>query len=202
MQLAHLTGAPPYYTNCFVAVSAAGHAAVIDPAAPAAAIDAVLKEQGASLTHILLTHGHFDHVSSLEALRREHGAKLCMFAQDAQGTRMLPPTAPDHCFSDGETLALDELRFQIYHTPGHTLGSCCILCGDAFFTGDTLFAQDIGRTDFAESDPAAMIRSLQKLAALPLPDGLQVLPGHEEFSTFGCEKEHNPYLSGAFLAGR
>lgn len=202
MQLVHLTGAPPYYTNCFLVISAAGHAAVIDPAAPAAAIEAVLSEQGAALTHILLTHGHFDHVPSLAALRKAHGATLCMFAQDAQGTQMLPPTAPDHCFADGETLQLDELTFQIIHTPGHTLGSCCILCGDAFFTGDTLFAQDIGRTDFAESDPAAMRRSLQKLAALPLPDGVQVLPGHEEFSTFGCEKAHNPYLSKAFLAGR
>ncbi len=67
---------------------------VIDPAAPAAAVNAALKEQGATLTHILLTHGHFDHVTSLEELRTQWGARLCMFSQDACGGRMLPPTAP------------------------------------------------------------------------------------------------------------
>lgn len=201
MQILHLTGAPPYFTNCFLLITAARHAVVIDPAAPAAAIDAALAEHGAALTHILLTHGHFDHVTSLGELRKKHGAALCMFEADAKGSSMLPPAAPDHCFADGETLRVDELAFQIYHTPGHTMGSCCILCGEYFFTGDTLFAQDIGRTDFAESDPSAMLRSLKKLAALELPADTRVLPGHEQFSTLGAEKKRNPYLSKAFLAG-
>lgn len=195
MQIMHLTGAPPYYTNCFLVISNAGNAAVIDPAAPAAAVNAALKEQGATLTHILLTHGHFDHVTSLDELRTQWGARLCMFSQDACGGRMLPPTAPDVCFADGDELRLDELTFTIYHTPGHTMGSCCILCGEYFFTGDTLFAQDIGRTDFAESSPEAMRQSLRRLANLPVPDSVQVLPGHEEFSTLGYERAHNPYLA-------
>lgn len=199
MQILHLTGTPPYYTNCFLLITAARHAVVIDPAAPAAAIGDALAEHGASLTHILLTHGHFDHVSSLNELRKKQGVTLCMFAEDAQGSQMLPPTAPDHCFADGETLQVDELSFRIWHTPGHTMGSCCILCGEYFFTGDTLFAQSVGRTDFAESDPAAMRRSLQRLAALELPEETRVLPGHEEFSTLGTEKRYNPYLSKAFL---
>lgn len=201
MQILHLTGAPPYYTNCFLVISNAHHAAVIDPAAPAAAINAALKEQNAELTHILLTHGHFDHVTSLEELRGKWGAKLCMFREDACGGRMLPPTAPDLAFEDGQTLRLDELTFTIYHTPGHTMGSCCILCGEYFFTGDTLFAGDIGRTDFAESSPGAMQKSLERLANLPAADSVQVLPGHEEFSTLGSERAHNPYLA-PYCAGR
>ncbi len=81
------------------------------------------------------------------------------------------------------------------------MGSCCILCGEYFFTGDTLFAQDIGRTDFAESSPEAMRESLRRLANLPVADSAQVLPGHEEFSTLGYERAHNPYLA-PYCAGR
>ncbi len=101
MQIMHLTGAPPYYTNCFLVISNAKNVAVIDPAAPAAAVNAALKEQGATLTHILLTHGHFDHVTSLEELRGQWGAKLCMFQQDACGGRMRPPPRPTSALPTG-----------------------------------------------------------------------------------------------------
>lgn len=195
MKAMHLVGPAPYFTNCFLLVTDAGHAVIVDPAAPAAQVKQLLEKENAQLTHILLTHGHYDHTYSLQALRSAWGAKLCMCAQDALGNEDYPATAPDVCFEDGDVLAVDELEFKVWRTPGHTPGSCCILCGELFFTGDTLFAQDIGRTDLQGGDPGQMQHSLKKLKTLPVPDEAQVLPGHEEFSTMGYERAHNPYLA-------
>ena len=89
---------------------------------------------------------------------------------------------------------VDELTFKTWHTPGHTHGSWVILCGDMFFTGDTLFHGSIGRTDLPGGSMMQMEESLQKLLELPVPDKARVLPGHEAFSTMADEKRHNYYL--------
>lgn len=194
MKMQHLVGPAPYYTNSFLLISDAGHAVIVDPAASAQQVNALLEKEGAQLTHILLTHGHFDHVYSLEELRAAHHAKLCMCAEDALGHEQLPAKDPDLCLEDGDVLEVDEMSFKIWRTPGHTPGSCCILCGDWFFTGDTLFHMAIGRTDLLGGDPLQMMRSLQRLKELPVPDKVQVLPGHMDFSTMGFERACNPYL--------
>ena len=96
-------------------------------------------------------------------------------------------------------LAIDELTFKIYHTPGHTPGSVCLGCGNLLFSGDTLFAGSCGRTDLPGGNVRAMQQSLALLAGLPLPDDTQVLPGHESFTTLGRERRSNPYLNGAWF---
>jgi glyoxylase-like metal-dependent hydrolase (beta-lactamase superfamily II) len=99
----------------------------------------------------------------------------------------------DRYLSDGETLALGNLELRFFHTPGHTPGGLCILAGDTLFSGDTLFAQSIGRTDFPQSSYAELIRSVkEKLFALP--DDTKVLPGHMGPTTIGFEKENNPFV--------
>lgn len=189
MKVLHIVDGPPLYTNCFLLFGTAGHAVAIDPAAPAEKFTAALEKEGATLTHILLTHGHHDHIGSVDALREETGAKLYMNAADAKQFGL----HEDVAFTDGGSIVVDDMIFTTIFTPGHTPGSTCIRCGDMLFTGDTLFAQDIGRTDLAGGNPADMQRSLQKLLAT-VKDDVQVLPGHEEFSSMDFERAHNPYL--------
>ena len=169
---------------------------VFDPADRGGDIYRAITEKGFHIRAILLTHGHFDHVPGAEELRKQWGAALYLDKADAQGTQRLPISKVDGEYTDGGELKVDELTFRTWHTPGHTLGSWCLLCGNLFFTGDTLFHGSIGRTDFVESDPEKMKASLEKLKALPLADDVQVLPGHMDASTMGEEKRYNPYMRG------
>lgn len=194
MQAFHVIGAPPMYTNTFLLISDAGSGVVIDPAADAREYDAILKENNARLTAILCTHGHFDHVGSAEALRREWGAKLYCEAADVQGTQMYPLTAADSGYGEGAKLKFDEMTFTVWHTPGHTSGSVVLLCGEYLFVGDTVFAGSIGRTDLPGGSDEQMSDSLRKLAGLPIAREAQVLPGHGDFSTFGDELKNNIYI--------
>ena len=201
MKIQHIPGLPPLYTNTFLIVTDAGHGILVDAAAaPQTYLDALEKE-GASLTHILLTHGHYDHVGAVAALREQTGGKVYMDPADAAGSQMLPLSRGlvDENWPEGDELTIDELTFRVYHTPGHTPGSVCLQCGGLLFSGDTLFAGSCGRTDLPGGSMAQMQKSLSMLAALPLADETQVLPGHEAFSTLGRERRGNPCLNGAWF---
>lgn len=199
MQAYHVVGPAPLYTNTFLLISDAGHAAVIDPAADAEEYEKRLNEKNAVLTAIFCTHGHYDHVGSAQALRQKYGAKLWCEASDVQGSQMYPLAEADSGYEEGGVIRVDELAFTVWHTPGHTAGSVCLLCGDYFFTGDTLFAGSMGRTDLPGGSPRAMDASLKKLAGLPVPQDAQVLPGHGEFSTYGWEMKNNWYIKHGCL---
>ena len=197
MQGFHIPAAPPLYTNTFLHISDAGHAVVIDPAADAQTYDKILKEHHVPLTAILCTHGHYDHVGSAKALQAEWNAKLYCEKADLAGDRMYPLSAADCGYAEGESIAVDELTFTVWHTPGHTPGSVVLLCGEYLFCGDTLFAGSIGRTDLEGGDSRKMDESLRKFAALPVPPEAQILPGHGDFSTFGQEVATNFYIRNA-----
>lgn len=201
MKIQHIPGVAPLYTNTFLMVTDAGHGIIVDAAAaPQTYLDA-LQAEHAQLTHILLTHGHYDHVGAVAALRKATGCKVYMDPVDAAGSQMLPLTrdlVDENWPANGE-LKIDELTFKIYHTPGHTPGSVCLLCGELLFSGDTLFAGSCGRTDFPGGSMQQMQQSLSLLAELPIPDTVQVLPGHESFSTLGRERRSNPYMNGAWF---
>ena len=194
MKRFHLNGPAPLFTNSFLLITEAGHGIIIDPCAETAQYDALLKQENAVLTHIFCTHGHYDHVGSAQALQAEWKATLYCDAQDVKGTELYPLHAADAGFGEGETIAVDELKFTVWHTPGHTKGSVCILCEDMLFTGDTLFAGDTGRTDMPGGSFTDMVASCKKLKMLPVPPQTKVLPGHEDFSSFGYEMEHNAFL--------
>lgn len=143
MKLIHIHGVWPLYTNTFLLITAAGHAVVVDPAAEAETYLAQLKENNATLTEIFLTHGHYDHVGSVAALKKATGAKVHMDLADAKGDQMYPltPDLIDAPWPAGNSeYQVDELTFRIWHTPGHTPGGVVIACGDRLFSGDTLFA--------------------------------------------------------------
>ena len=194
MKAFHIVGPAPLCTNTFLLVTDAGHAVAIDPAADASLYEQALEQTGAKLTHLLCTHGHYDHVGAVKQLREKWGCKVYLDPADAKGNSSLPMTESDSGYVDGGEIKVDELTFKTWHTPGHTPGSWVILCGDMFFTGDTLFHGSIGRTDLPGGSMMQMEESLQKLLELPVPDKARVLPGHEAFSTMADEKRHNYYL--------
>ena len=198
MKLIHIHGVWPLYTNTFLLITAAGHAVVVDPAAEAETYLAQLKENNATLTDIFLTHGHYDHVGSVAALKKATGAKVHVDLADAKGDQMYPltPNLIDAPWPAGNSeYQVDELTFRIWHTPGHTPGGVTIQVEDCLFTGDTLFKGSCGRTDLDGGDIDQELASLRKLCSLP--GDYEVYPGHMEGSTLDQERSWNPYLRQA-----
>ena len=195
--------------NCYIVVSDSQNAAVIDPGGEAERILDYLQTNKLTLKRILLTHGHIDHIGAVKVLKDRTGAEIYIHDLDAEMLndpvknlaspfRMAyQPVSPDHTFSDGSRISLDEITFTVMHTPGHTKGSSVFLTGTTMFSGDTLFQGSIGRTDFYGGDYEVMQRSLKKLSELE-PD-YTVLSGHGEKTTLGEEKKYNPYLGDSEL---
>ena len=195
--------------NCYIVVSDSQNAAVIDPGGEAERILDYLQANKLTLQKILLTHGHIDHIGAVKALKERTGAEIYIHASDAEMLsdpvknlaspfRMAyQPVSPDHTFSDGSQISLDEITFTVMHTPGHTKGSSVFLTGTTMLSGDTLFQGSIGRIDFYGGDYEAMQQSLKKL--IGLETNYTVLSGHGEKTTLGEEKNYNPYLGGSEL---
>lgn len=183
------------YTNCYMVYGDdADTCIVIDPGFQPEPILEQAMCRGKKIEAIFLTHGHFDHVGGVKALAEETGCQVYIHQEDLNlPNRLTLGTIPyTHHYSEGDTVELAGLSFRILHTPGHTPGGVCILCGDAMFAGDTLFAGTCGRTDLPGSSPKDMRKSLTRLARLE--GEYTVLPGHGEPSTLSEEKRSNPYL--------
>lgn len=194
-------------TNCYLVFDDQKQGVLIDPGANATFILNAIQEQGVTLHYILLTHGHFDHVGALEEVRRATGAPVAIHQDDAyrlpqvdkEGARFGVYTAPqqpaDLLLKDEQTLEAGGLQLRILHTPGHTEGGITILCGQAMFTGDTLFCDGVGRTDLPGGDELELHNSLVRIASFC--DNYAVYPGHGDVTNLDREKEANPYLGGA-----
>ena len=194
-------------TNTYAGVNEdTGNGFLVDPAIYDKQVDDALTELGIKeLQYILLTHGHFDHILGVNGFLKNHPeAKVVIHREDEafltdpvlshtfkHGLTQEPIKA-DIIVEDGDVLAFDDTEFKVVHTPGHTRGSVVYLLDDLMFSGDTLFQLSCGRTDFPESDPAAMGPSLQKLAALE--GNYHVLPGHNAFSELDYERANNPFM--------
>ena len=191
-------------TNCYLVADDAGRCAVIDPGSHTEKILKKAEEEGFTIEAILLTHGHFDHVMAAPGIQKATGAKLYIHKNDQpdlapevaghRGYLREPYVMPrvDGNLVDGSEIKVGDLTFRVLHTPGHTLGSVCLLCGDLMFSGDTLFAGTCGRCDLAGGSLEQMFASLKKLAQLE--GDYKVLPGHMEASTLETERQTNPYV--------
>lgn len=192
---------PSVDTNCYLfADESSGAAAVIDPGDDiTAALLRFAADHALTLRAVFLTHGHYDHVGGVTALRQTLPAlPVYLHPGDANRTSPLSPTAAlgeVTLWHGGDVLPLGSLRVEVLHTPGHTPGSVALRCRDALFTGDTLFAGSRGRTDFPGGSPKQMVDSLRRLGSLE--GNCRIFPGHGPFSTLDRERESNRCLKAA-----
>ncbi|HIQ78778.1 MAG TPA: MBL fold metallo-hydrolase [Candidatus Scatomorpha intestinavium] len=187
-------------TNCYVVTDENTlECAVIDPGAESNTILDYLEDNRLKCAAVMLTHAHFDHTGALESVLEETGAR-CYVSEKENGTTSgfgRPFSAPEGTFfySEGDEVHVGSLTFRVMETPGHTPGGVTLICGDALFTGDTLFKLSCGRTDFPGGDMKQELRSLKRIA--DLPGDYEVYPGHAECSRLSIEREHNPYMRHA-----
>ena len=167
-----------------------------------------LVDTDTSCQQILLTHGHADHIAGIVELKQRFGeisvaigTDDAFMLTDAMGNLSgmmgmnLVVDAPQRKLVHGDTVTFGTITFGVLHTPGHTPGGICLYCADQglVFSGDTLFASGVGRSDFPGGSHATLIDSIRQ-QLLTLPDSTVVYPGHGPKTTIGQEKKANPFL--------
>ncbi|MCI1956517.1 MAG: MBL fold metallo-hydrolase [Oscillospiraceae bacterium] len=204
MKIIKIAGGP-LPTNCYLLTDeTTGASAVVDPGFESGELSEAVRKTG-NVQAILLTHGHFDHISGVRKLRELTGAKVCLYSDEIpfvrNGTLNLsaalfgsevPPFPVDVPVHDDDTIRLGGLKIRVLHTPGHTAGGCCFVVEDAIFSGDTLMKLSYGRTDFPTGSDSQMLGSLRRLSELK--GDFRVYPGHGSETTLDYEKRNNPYM--------
>ena len=192
--------------NCqILANQESKEALLIDPGGHAEQIQHHLESQGLRLTHIVNTHGHFDHIGAVAALQQETGCQFWMHQADqnlldtaaAQASAWGMPFGDtpkiDRTLNDNEILSIIGLDIQVIHTPGHTQGGVCLRWESGLAVGDTLFQGSIGRTDLPGGNTDQLISSIKK-RLMSLDDDLVCFPGHGPVTTIGQERRNNPFI--------
>ncbi len=194
-------------TNCYVVTTNYKNAVVIDCGDNPDQIMEYVDSNDITIKKILLTHGHFDHVGAVAEIAKKTNAEVFIHTEDLEmltsSELNLSKMLPNYMFSvykgavavnEGDVITLDELEFKVLHTPGHTKGGVCYICNDNIFTGDTLFAGNVGRTDFPGGSYSEIINSVNKIAQLE--GNYNIYTGHGANSTLDNERENNVYIKG------
>jgi hydroxyacylglutathione hydrolase len=196
-------------TNCYIISNdSLKEAIVIDPAERAEIIEQYLKENDLTCKGILITHGHFDHILAANDLSAYTGGKIYMMKKEAlllnNGELDAPiflrkkscNIVPDVLTEDQQVLDLAGFNIEVIHTPGHTAGGASYYFTDinVLFSGDTLFYESVGRTDFPTGDLQKIIESIRS-RLMALDDKVKVYPGHGDTTTIGHERQYNIYIN-------
>lgn len=188
-------------TNCYVVINEETLACVvIDPGDESNTIMDYIESNRLNCEAILLTHGHFDHVGAVNEILEQTGCALYINPRDEgyevgkSGMKFKMPEGGKY-YDDGDVIVEAGLEFKVLATPGHTPGSVCLICGDALFTGDTLFRGSCGRTDLPGGSMREEMRSLKKICRLE--GDFDVYPGHMDSSTLERERRFNHYCREA-----
>ena len=200
----------PLAGNCYILKSGA-ELAVVDPGGDAEMILAKVTELAGTVKYVVNTHGHIDHIAANREVIDATGAQLLIHELDAKllahpdgnlsslmGMRLTSPL-PNRLLKEGDKIVVGEDEMTVLHTPGHTPGGICLLGSDYVFTGDTLFVDSIGRTDFPGGSNELMKASLDRLQTV-LPKDTMLYPGHGEPGSFGRALLVNPFL-GSLAVG-
>lgn len=197
----------PVSTNVYLAVNTeTNQAFLVDPADNADFLEDWILRFGVSLKAILLTHGHFDHIGAVSRLKAD--LQVPVYAMQAEKALLEDPNLnlsanwgrgytakADRFLKDGDVLEIAGFSVNVYHTPGHTKGGgCYYLPGEkALFSGDTIFCESIGRSDFPTGNAAELVRSAKRVLAA-LPEDVKIYPGHDEATSVAHELKYNPFL--------
>ncbi len=196
----------PVITNCYlVGCDETKEGILIDPGGDPDRVLRMVESSGLKVDRIVNTHGHADHIAANAAVQRVLGCRILIHEADAamitsRSASLLdwipegePSPAADEMLADGDTIDVGPEKFIVVHLPGHTPGGIGLRNDEVFFSGDTLFADSIGRTDLPGGSEEVLFRTLAERIA-PLDDALRVYPGHGPSTTIRREKERNPFL--------
>ncbi|MEK7366613.1 MAG: MBL fold metallo-hydrolase [candidate division NC10 bacterium] len=207
MKVHAFTVGPLQSNSYLLADEVTREAALFDPGMESEPVADVLARERLTVTAIINTHGHFDHVFGNAYFKAKTGAPLLMHRADLDlvkrleeqslyfGFRATPSPPPDRFLEEGDEVRVGGIRLRVLHTPGHSPGGICLVTDGTAFVGDTLFAGSIGRTDLPGGSAETLLTSIRE-KLLTLPDDTVIYPGHGPATTIGHERRHNPFLTG------
>jgi|WetSurMetagenome_2_1015567.scaffolds.fasta_scaffold106558_2 hydroxyacylglutathione hydrolase len=179
-----------YQANCYIlGCKKTMEGIVIDPGAEAFRIVREISNTGLKIKYILITHGHPDHTGAAKELKDIIKTPVWIHRLDSRGLDF----PPDGTLFDGQEIEVGTYKIKVIHTSGHSPGGVCLYAPGVVFTGDTLFAGSIGRTDFPGGDHQKLIKGVRE-KIFPLGDDLRVYPGHGPATTIGQERMRNPFF--------
>ncbi|PSV40999.1 MULTISPECIES: MBL fold metallo-hydrolase [unclassified Photobacterium] len=200
----------PFQQNCSIIwCDETNQAAIVDPGGDIEQLTKVVDELGLTVTQLILTHGHLDHVGGTAPLSQSLNVPVIGPHKDDEfwlqglprqsemfGFPMTEAFEPTQWLNDGDEIHVGNQTLQVLHTPGHTPGHVILFSNDAnvAFVGDVLFKGGIGRTDFPRGDHPTLINAI-KTKLWPLGDDVTFVPGHGPLSTFGHERATNPFVA-------
>ena len=194
-------------TNCYLLINEeTKELVIVDPATCPDYVVSHVKSEGYQPVGIFITHGHFDHVMGIDKWVQEYDIPVYLHEEEQKiladpALNLSSTFGPSYAYQntttlcDGQNFSLAGFEWKVIHTPGHTCGGCCYYCEEEamLISGDTLFYQSVGRSDFPTGSMATLVRSIRE-KLLCLPEDTMVYPGHGDYTCIADEKQYNPFI--------